>query len=291
MHEIILKYDVVGEVIVVYPENYEDALACCEEIKNYNLVGFDTETSTIVPSSPVNLVQLAIKNKCWLFHIHKILFNGEFPPCLAKLLHNPNVVKSGIAVDGDARKLKQDYDVECGGILDLQHVARVKSNKSLSLFDLCDEYGIPMQKEKLGKYGRMCDWSQNLDIPMAKYAAMDGVYSFWLCSKMLTPEPPKMQNVVESEKHETIQLSTINGDDQSLEKSAKNFIFATFEQGQCFQLKSFKNGMKNSCKDFVKSVAPKDREKCATQILNKFITTGFLIPYQGKYFYGKKEFL
>jgi hypothetical protein len=54
----------------------------------------------------VALIQLAYKGECWLFRVGRM---KRFPKALANLLEDEGILKSGVAVDGDARRHALQY--------------------------------------------------------------------------------------------------------------------------------------------------------------------------------------
>lgn len=53
-----------------------------------------------------------------------ILWNIAFPAQLQQVLEDPKVVKAGVGIAGDAKKLWCDYGVSLLGAVELSHFAR-----------------------------------------------------------------------------------------------------------------------------------------------------------------------
>jgi hypothetical protein len=72
------------------------------------------------PPSPVALIQLGTtSNHVLLFHVHHAA-QWRLPAGLAAVLRSPTVVKAGVGVVDDARKLHEQYGVHCHALLELQ---------------------------------------------------------------------------------------------------------------------------------------------------------------------------
>ncbi len=106
-----------GEIVVVedigtFRNNFPRLLGS-------DVLGFDTETRPSFRKgrkNKVSLVQLANENLACLIRVNKI----GFPPELADLLANPDVIKAGVAVHDDLRFLRSVKKFSPGGFIDLQ---------------------------------------------------------------------------------------------------------------------------------------------------------------------------
>ena len=114
---------------------FEDLNACnaklCEEMKNYSyeiiVLGLDCEWVSQErqgesPVSPVALLQLAFPNgTCFLLRLCKM--EARLPDKLREILEDRNILKSGVGISEDAKKLNTCYGLVMQGCVDLRHVA------------------------------------------------------------------------------------------------------------------------------------------------------------------------
>jgi ribonuclease D len=114
---------------------FEDLAACnaklCEEINNYSyeifLLGLDCEwvnqeRQGESPTSPVALLQLAFPNgTCFLIRLCKM--EAKLPDKLRGILEDRNVLKTGVGISEDIKKLNSCYGLVMQGCVDLRHVA------------------------------------------------------------------------------------------------------------------------------------------------------------------------
>jgi ribonuclease D len=114
---------------------FEDLAACnaklCEEINNYSyeifLLGLDCEwvnqeRQGESPTSPVALLQLAFPNgTCFLIRLCKM--EAKLPDKLRGMLEDRNVLKTGVGISEDIKKLNSCYGLVMQGCVDLRHVA------------------------------------------------------------------------------------------------------------------------------------------------------------------------
>ena len=92
-----------GEIVVV--DNKEKIAEAIEILSKEPLLGFDTETKPSFKKGVINkvaLLQLSIKNKAYLFRLHKI----GLPEVVCRILANPEIVKTGVAIHDDIKGLQ-----------------------------------------------------------------------------------------------------------------------------------------------------------------------------------------
>ncbi|KAK7058307.1 hypothetical protein VNI00_001938 [Paramarasmius palmivorus] len=73
------------------------------------------------PENPVALLQLASESNIYLFHLSRI---RAFPERLRFVLENPYILKTGVGIQGDVRKLYNDWGVSVVSCVDLSLLAR-----------------------------------------------------------------------------------------------------------------------------------------------------------------------
>ncbi len=114
---------------------YEDLNACnaklCEEMTNYSheliVLGLDCEWVSQErqgesPVCPVALLQLAFpKGICFLIRLCKM--EARLPDKLRDILQDRNVLKTGVGISEDVKKLNSCYGLVMQGCVDLRHVA------------------------------------------------------------------------------------------------------------------------------------------------------------------------
>jgi ribonuclease D len=116
-----------GEIIVI--NSKEKIAAAVEILSKESLLGFDTETKPSFKKGVINkvaLLQLSAKNKAFLFQLHKI----GLPEVVCRILANPEIVKTGVAIHDDIKGLQNWKNFKPGGFKDLQDHA-----KSLGITD------------------------------------------------------------------------------------------------------------------------------------------------------------
>jgi len=100
-------------------------------------LGMDTEWKPITSPRRYNttsLLQFCNGKLCILLRLQKIC-NSDFtlPNCLVKLLASTQIVKVGLNIIGDAKKLQDDYGVQCNGCEDISKLPIMDRCKPRSL--------------------------------------------------------------------------------------------------------------------------------------------------------------
>jgi len=116
-----------GEIIVI--DCKEKIAAAVEMLSKEPLLGFDTETKPSFKKGVINkvaLLQLSTKNKAFLFQLQKI----GFPEVVFRILANPEIIKTGVAIHDDIKGLQHWKNFKPAGFKDLQDHA-----KSLGITD------------------------------------------------------------------------------------------------------------------------------------------------------------
>ncbi|THB69612.1 MAG: 3'-5' exonuclease domain-containing protein 2 [Desulfovibrio sp.] len=101
----------------------EDAPKVARILRRESLLGFDTETKPSFKKGQRHLpalLQLASDKEVYLFHLTHI----GLPKCLTKLLADPAVVKTGVAVDDDVKQLGELTPFTPAGFVDLGEISR-----------------------------------------------------------------------------------------------------------------------------------------------------------------------
>ena len=116
-----------GEIIVV--DNKEKVAYAIEFLSKEPILGFDTETKPSFRKGTLNrvaLLQLSVKNKAFLFRLHRV----GLPEMVCRILANPTIVKTGVAINDDIKGLQNWKNFKPGGFVELQDHA-----KSLGITD------------------------------------------------------------------------------------------------------------------------------------------------------------
>ncbi len=175
-----------GEIVVV--ENQSDIEAACEDISQYDIVGFDTETRPSFRAGVVNkvaLLQLSIPGRCYLIRLCRTRLDKP----ILRLLESEKIRKIGVAVHGDILALRQLRHFRAAGFVELQQMAPEWGIEEKSLRKLS---AIVLGK-KISKAQRLSNWeAQRLTYPQMLYAATDA----WVCAEIyhrLTNTPKKTE--------------------------------------------------------------------------------------------------
>ena len=156
-----------GPVAVINdPAKVETA---CRALKRERVLGFDTETRPSFrkgQSYQPSLIQLAGSKKVYLFQ----LIDHQIPAPLKQLLGNPNVIKSGVALEYDVKQLQAMDPFEHAGFVGLEPLARTLRIKNQGLRGLAAAlFGFRISKE-----AQCSNWSRReLTETQIIYAATD----------------------------------------------------------------------------------------------------------------------
>lgn len=160
--------------------------AIAKELTHWSLkepIGFDMEWDPTFskgrPENPVALIQLASRTRIALIQLPP---NAALPSALDKLLSDPTVIKVGVNILGDAKKLLRDTNTQLAGGIDLSPFAYKVypsdwedhaggSKASIGLARLTDKYlRLPMPK---GRIQRSVWSTVPLQPKQQEYAAND----------------------------------------------------------------------------------------------------------------------
>lgn len=154
-------------------ESVEQARCAVEALRQYKMLGIDTETRPSFRkgrTNKVSLIQLSTDTDCYLFRINKIGLIDE----LRDLLTDPNVTKIGISLRDDFSVLRRVDSFEPRSFIDLQSMVGLYGIDDMSLQKI---YAIIFGK-KISKAQRLSNWeADQLSVPQQYYAALDA----WAC--------------------------------------------------------------------------------------------------------------
>lgn len=137
------------------------------------ILGFDTETRPSFrrgESYPVSLLQLAGDDGVWLFRLNKL---SRLQP-LAKLLADPDIIKTGVAIHDDIKKLQDCFPFEPGSFIEISQITKRLKITNTGLRALV---GIFLG-ERVSKSAQVTNWArQELTEAQIHYAANDASVS------------------------------------------------------------------------------------------------------------------
>ncbi|KAG9044589.1 hypothetical protein FS837_007876, partial [Tulasnella sp. UAMH 9824] len=161
---------------ITSPEEADEALAGLK-----GPVGFDMEwvvifRRNVIPRKTA-LIQIADRTKIMLFHVSRM---SEFPSKLLEVIEDPDIIKTGVNISGDARKLFKDWGVQAQGIVELAMLAWEVDRQTMQSHGLKSGWTnlANMVSMYLGRVlpkgaERTSNWEQPLDELQMEYAAND----------------------------------------------------------------------------------------------------------------------
>ena len=163
-----------GRIRVV--EHESDIEAACAVLRRAAVLGFDTETRPSFRAGVlfrVALLQLATPDEAFLFRLNRL----PLAKPLTALLEDPQVLKVGVAVEGDLRALHQLRHFRERGFIELQQIAPAWGIEEKSLRKLA----AIVLGGRVSKAQRLSNWeAQTLTDKQALYAATDA----WVCRRI-----------------------------------------------------------------------------------------------------------
>jgi ribonuclease D len=107
--------------LVAHASHAREAVA---ELALAGVLGFDTESKPTFFKDQVSegphIVQLATRERCWIFQLHDL----ECHAVVASLLALPGVLKAGFGLGDDRKRIVGKLGVETAGVLELNAVFR-----------------------------------------------------------------------------------------------------------------------------------------------------------------------
>ncbi len=160
-----------GKINVV--SHIDDIPVAINEILKYQVTGFDTETKPSFKKGRINkvaLIQIAIPGKVYIFRINKTGLTKD----LINLFENKNLIKVGVSLQDDLKKLRALSEFNPSGFLELQKYSSsflIESNSLQKLAAIV--LGIRISKSQ-----RLTNWEAPiLSDSQLIYAATDA----WVC--------------------------------------------------------------------------------------------------------------
>ena len=193
-----------GQVQSHYCTDFQEAEAVAKKFLDTQVLGFDLEWNQLNSygneeniKNKVSTIQIASEDRVAVFHI--ALFQGVdsgglLPPTLRVILESGDIIKTGVSVLNDARRLHKYFDLEMHGVFELSRLYRLikysetdplQVNKKLVSLasQVEDMLGLPLDKDP---YVRSGDWSKLLNDREYLYAASDAYAGMQLYKIMET---------------------------------------------------------------------------------------------------------
>ena len=163
-----------------YIKTLEEAEEAIKQLKNCELLGFDTEAVPYKikdPQKKLALIQLCNEQECYLFAVRKT----GIPQGLIDLFSDSNILKIGVAVNGDIKEMKKIVEFEEAGFIDLQHIVRDYGIEVLSL----SKISAVVLGRRVSKREQRSNWGRtNLTDAQKLYAATDAWTALMIYKKL-----------------------------------------------------------------------------------------------------------
>ena len=167
---------------LIYTFSIESANTAIESAKIESYIGFDIEWKIQwkrgAEQYKTALIQICTSTEIILFHISRM---KSIPISLLSLLTNPNVLKTGVGIKGDAFRIHRDFNIEMKGIVDLaQCFKQFPDSGGWNLQSMLERYcKTSLDKDESVRKG---NWEREpLNEMQIEYAANDAFASY-LCT-------------------------------------------------------------------------------------------------------------
>lgn len=152
----------------------------CERLGNASVLGFDTESRPSFRKGdnfPPTIVQFADAEDAYIVQIGRLGGIDGIRP----LLENPDILKVGVALHDDVKRLKDVGEFEPGGITEIADLSKALGIENTGLRSLV---GILLGK-RISKGAQVSNWARsNLSQGQLNYAATDAWISRELYLKL-----------------------------------------------------------------------------------------------------------
>jgi ribonuclease D len=192
-----LEKETINELPVI---RFHGAIKFAEDTKSFNrlsanlsnqqVLGFDIECKPNFkkgPNNPPALIQLATADQAFLFKLYPVMKLGP----LIKILEDPDIVKTGVAIKDDINNLQKIEPFTPGGFEDIATIAQSLKIEQTGLRNLTAIFF----KQRLSKSAQLSNWQKRpLSPTQINYAATDAWISreLYLIMKarldLVTPE-------------------------------------------------------------------------------------------------------
>lgn len=163
------------------PITVVDSIAKSEQaldiLFSQKVIGFDTESRPAFfkgQKFPVSIIQLATNEEAFIFQLRFVPFAGR----LVELLSNPDIIKVGVGVQDDIRRLNELYRFKQSSFYDLSAEMKKKGLIQSGARALTARY----LGRKLVKSAQKTNWAHShLTERQLEYAATDA----WICLQLI----------------------------------------------------------------------------------------------------------
>ena len=156
-----------GEIVII--DSDQGLKEAVEYLKQFPVLGFDTETKPSFTKGNVNsvaLLQLSSFEKSFLFRLNRI--GLPFP--IIDLLSDPEIIKVGAAIKDDIKGLQDINDFDGNSFLELQQYVSSFGIENFSLKKLA----AIVLKIRISKRQQVSNWEAvELSVGQLRYAATD----------------------------------------------------------------------------------------------------------------------
>lgn len=163
-----------GRIILIQTE--EEAQKATAYLKQFDAVGFDTETRPAFKKGIIHkiaLMQLATEDTCFLFRLNLI----GIPECLIDILTDNKIKKIGLSLKDDFSAIRKLSHIAPENFIELQSTVKQYGIEDTGLQRV---YGILFGK-KISKGQRLTNWeADTLSDAQKMYAALDA----WACLRI-----------------------------------------------------------------------------------------------------------
>lgn len=164
--------------IVTTPAAVELAL---EQLSQYPILGFDTESRPSFRKGdnfPPTVVQFSNADDAYIFQIGRLGGISGIKP----LLENPDILKVGVALHDDVKRLKEIEDFDPGGITEIADLSRALGVENTGLRSLVGLF----LNQRISKGAQVSNWARKtLSQSQLSYAATDAWISHALYMRLL----------------------------------------------------------------------------------------------------------
>ncbi len=157
-----------GEIILVETP-LQDKEAYDEIMNSDYILGFDTESKPVFKKGVVQrlaLIQICNGSKTWLYRV----FTTGISPNLKNILSNPEIMKVGMAISDDGKKINHDYGFMPQGLFDISELSKECGYLENGLRNLAAR----VLGGKISKAQQTSNWeAEELSVYQKIYAATD----------------------------------------------------------------------------------------------------------------------
>lgn len=182
-----------GKIYIVDDDN--KVKAATRYLSRVKLLGFDTETKPSFKKGRQNnvaLLQLSTSKRTYIFRINKI----GLPNSITRILSNPKIIKSGVAIRDDIKTLQKISRFEANGFVELQDMAKELGFEVFSLKKLV----AVLLHFRISKSQQLSNWEAN-DLTNAQedYAATDSWASLLVYKALKKVEAKQEKEILQKE--------------------------------------------------------------------------------------------